>query len=97
VVNEQYSAGEALGQGDLRFLEPENRAVLAYVRAYQGETIPVIHNLAPQAQAVELDLGLSCGQAVDLLTGERWSPPPQAPCLVEMGRYGYRWLRLEER
>ena len=47
---------QALGRGSLRFLYPANRKVLAYVRAYEGDTILCVANVSRAPQAVQLDL-----------------------------------------
>jgi maltose alpha-D-glucosyltransferase/alpha-amylase len=46
----------AFGRGTMTFIRPENRAVLCYVRQYQGEVILCVANLSRSAQATELDL-----------------------------------------
>ena len=47
---------KVFGRGTLRFLAPTNTRVLAHLREYRGETVLLVHNLAPSAEAVELDL-----------------------------------------
>src|SRR5205085_4760770 len=46
----------AFAVGSLRFLYPDNRRVLVFLRELEGETVLVVANLARSAQFVELDL-----------------------------------------
>ncbi|WP_372694332.1 maltose alpha-D-glucosyltransferase, partial [Immundisolibacter sp.] len=58
----------AFGRGTLRFLEPGNRKILAYVREWQDEKILCVVNLSRQAQPVELNLAEFRGRVpVELL------------------------------
>ena len=85
----------AFGRGDLTFLAPAGKAVLAYLRTYGDEAILVANNLSDEAQAVELDLAAFAGaQPVDLFTGESLAVVTAAVYRLELPRYGYRWLRL---
>ncbi len=85
----------AFGRGDLTFLAPAGKTVLAYLRTYGDEAILVANNLSDEAQAVELDLAAFAGsQPVDLFTGESLAAVTAAPYRLELPRYGYRWLRL---
>ena len=45
-----------LGQGSLKFLQPDNRKILAFLREHDGQRVLVVANLSRYAQAVELDL-----------------------------------------
>ena len=44
------------GRGTLRFLEPTNRKILAYLREYDGEQVLCVANLSRVWQPVQLDL-----------------------------------------
>src|SRR5262249_34551205 len=46
----------AFGRGTIEFLHPDNRKVLAFLRAHEGEQIMVVANLSRFPQYVELDL-----------------------------------------
>jgi maltose alpha-D-glucosyltransferase / alpha-amylase len=52
----------ALGRGSLRFLQPDNRKILVFVREHDGQRILVVANLSRHAQPVELNLGEFKGQ-----------------------------------
>ncbi len=85
----------ALSRGDCRFLTPENRAILAYLRSYGDETILAINNLSAQPQRFDLDLkGYAGRQPADLFGADRLPPCTSAPYRLELEGYGYRWLKL---
>lgn len=85
----------AFGRGDCRLLAPENRAVLAYLRSYGGETILVANNLSAEPQTIELDLADHAGvRPGDLLTHEQRPLIGPKPYCLELGRYGFHWLLL---
>jgi maltose alpha-D-glucosyltransferase / alpha-amylase len=84
----------ALARGDLRFLESENGAVLAFVRTWEQEKILAVFNLSPTVQSVMLDLAEWAGaQPVDLFSAQKLPPLGQAPYPLRLERYEYRWLR----
>jgi len=88
-------AHSALRQGEVRFLEVANRAVLAYLRSDGEETILVTNNLSDEGQVIELDLAAFAGsEPVDLLSGEQGSAVTGEAYRQALPRYGYRWLRL---
>jgi maltose alpha-D-glucosyltransferase/alpha-amylase len=89
-------AHPALGRGEIHFLEPDNQAVLAYLRTYGGETILVVNNLFSEPHLVELDLAAYANaQLTDLFTGDALLTLTVAPYRLELDRYGYHWLRIE--
>ena len=88
-------AHAALAQGEVQFLEVENRAILAFLRSDGGETILAVHNLSAERAEIALDLAGYAGvEPVDLLDEERLAPVGEALYRIGLGRYGYRWLRL---
>jgi maltose alpha-D-glucosyltransferase/alpha-amylase len=90
-VRKQYPA---FGRGRLRLLEPCNRAILAYVRQYEKQTILLLHNLASTRQETTLDLPDGGGTLVDLLSGEVLVSAASSTFPVALEPYGYRWLEL---
>jgi len=83
------------GRGGLRFLSPANTRVLAHLREYQGETVLAVHNLAPSAEPVELDLREFRGAIpVEMLGEARFPPVDDRPYFLSLGPYGYYWFRL---
>jgi len=84
------------GRGTLRFLQPVNTRVLAHLREFEGETVLAVHNLAPSAEPVELDLAAFRGAVpVEMLDGARFPPIEERPYALSLGPYGFYWLRLE--
>ncbi len=47
---------QVFGRGSLRFLEPTNRKILAYIRQSPEATVLCVANLSRFAQPVQLDL-----------------------------------------
>jgi maltose alpha-D-glucosyltransferase/alpha-amylase len=88
-------AQPALGRGDIRFLDIPNRAVLAYVRTFGGQSILIVNNLSARPQTVDLDLAAFAGtQPADLLAAETLPACSDATYCLELARYQYRWLQL---
>ncbi|EJB06230.1 trehalose synthase [Rhizobium leguminosarum bv. trifolii WSM597] len=86
----------AFGRGSLRFLAPENRKILAYLREYEGETLMCVANLSRLPQAVELDLSAFEGRVPIELTGMSPFPPiGQLTYLLTLPPYGFFWFQLE--
>jgi maltose alpha-D-glucosyltransferase/alpha-amylase len=87
---------KVFGRGTLRFLAPTNTRVLAHLREYRGETVLLVHNLAPSAEAVELDLAEFRGAVpVELLGGSRFPAIGDRPYALTMAPHGSYWLRLD--
>jgi maltose alpha-D-glucosyltransferase/alpha-amylase len=83
------------GRGTLRFLEPANTRVLAYLREWSGETILVVANLAGSAEPVELDLrAYAQAVPVEMFGGARFPPVSAAPYFLSLAAYGFYWFRL---
>jgi maltose alpha-D-glucosyltransferase / alpha-amylase len=85
----------AFGRGNLRFLYPKNRRVLAYLREYQDETILCVANVSRTPQAVELDLSEFGGRVPIELNGGSFFPPiGQLSYLLTLPPYGFYWFIL---
>ena len=85
----------AFGRGGLRFLEPADRAILAFLREWDGERILVVHNLAGQARQAALALEEFAGiEPVEMLSGAKWPRIRGGAYPVTLEPYAYRWLRL---
>lgn len=88
---------KAMGRGTLRFLYPQNRKVLAYIRAYEGEAILCIVNVSNAPQAVELDLSENAGTGLTELTaGTQFPRIGELPYLFTLPAYGFYWFRMEK-
>lgn len=86
----------AFGRGTIRFLHPENRKVLAYLRELDdGEPVLCVANLSRASQAVELDLAEFAGRVPIEMTSDAPFPPiGQLPYLLTFPPYGFLWFKL---
>ncbi len=91
-------ARPVFGRGSIEFLPHANEKVLVHVRAYQGDTVLLIHNLAGSAQPVQLDLSRFRGSTPIELVGEsRFPPIGDRPYVLSVGPYGYYWFLLRSK
>src|SRR3546814_12320980 len=87
---------KAFGRGEIHFLYPANRKILAYVRAWGDERILCVANLARTAQAVELDLSDFRGVVPVELNGRTAFPPiGDLPYLFTLPGYAFSWFLPE--
>jgi maltose alpha-D-glucosyltransferase/alpha-amylase len=92
------SRWKAFGRGSVRFLRPQNRKVLAYLREYGDEKILCVANVARTAQAVELDLSEFVGRTPVELSGEVPFPKiGQLTYLLTLPPYGFYWFSLSDK
>ncbi|HEX5936857.1 MAG TPA: maltose alpha-D-glucosyltransferase [Actinomycetota bacterium] len=86
----------SLSRGDIEFLYPENRKVVAFLRTFGEDRTLVVANLSRSAQFVELDLSRFDGQVpVELFGPTHFPRIGQLPYFVTLGPYGYFWFRLQ--
>ena len=86
---------KSFGRGDCQFLHPDNTAVLAYIRRYEGETILVVNNLSSSPQSAALELALFSGSFPrDILSGTVFPPVAEKPYVFALDPYQYLWLLL---
>ncbi|ACZ41252.1 trehalose synthase [Thermobaculum terrenum ATCC BAA-798] len=84
------------GRGSIRFLQPSNRAVLAYIRQYQDTTILCACNLSRFCQAAELDLSDFKGLYPVELYGKTVFPQiGELPYLLTFGPHVFYWFELK--
>jgi maltose alpha-D-glucosyltransferase / alpha-amylase len=87
----------AFGNGNMTFLRPSNRKVLAYLREHEGDVMLCVFNLSRSAQAVELDLSSQKGKVPVELTGASPFPPiGTLPYLLTLPAYGFYWFSLAD-
>ena len=87
----------AFGRGGIRFLFPQNRRILAYLREHDGETILCVANMGRSPQAVELELSEFEGRIpVELTAGSVFPPIGQLTYLLTLPPYGFYWFVLTE-
>ncbi|WP_276496587.1 maltose alpha-D-glucosyltransferase [Pontibacter litorisediminis] len=86
---------KAFGRGSIKFLNPSNSKVLAFVRQYEDETILVIANLSRFPEAVELDLQEFRGHVpVEVFSKNKFPGIKDEPYLFTIGGHGYYWMEL---
>jgi maltose alpha-D-glucosyltransferase / alpha-amylase len=86
---------QAFGRGQLTFLHPGNRKILAYVREYGDNVILCVANLARSAQPVELDLARYKGRVpVELMGRTAFPPIGELPYLLTLPGHNFYWFRL---
>ncbi len=87
---------QVFGRGSLRFLDPSNRKILAYIRQYDGETVLCVANLSRFAQPVQLDLSSMEGMTpVEMLGYVEFPAITKAPYSLTLGPYGFLWLEIQ--
>ena len=89
-------SSKAFSRGTLRFLSPDNRHVLVFVREFAGECILVIANLSRFAQHVALDLSAFEGQKlVEMLGRVEFPRVADSPYALTLGPYSFYWFSVE--
>ncbi|MGB7169896.1 MAG: maltose alpha-D-glucosyltransferase [Acidobacteriaceae bacterium] len=87
---------QVFGRGSLRFLEPSNRKILAYIRQSPEATVLCVANLSRFAQPVQLDLSEMEGMTpVEMLGYVEFPAITRAPYSLSLGPYGFLWLELQ--
>ena len=91
----------AFGRGTLRFLNPENRKVLAFVREWgdsdgREERVLVVANLSRFVQYAELDLSAFRGLVpVEVFGRTEFPPIGEGRYTVMLGPHSFYWFVLE--
>jgi len=87
----------AFGYGDLEFLHPDNRKVLAFLRSHEEERVLVVANLSRFVQHVTLDLGRFQGMVPTELFGRAKFPAisQAGNYFLTLGPHAFYWLALE--
>jgi maltose alpha-D-glucosyltransferase/alpha-amylase len=84
------------GRGNIEFLHPENRKVLAFLREWDGESVLMVANLSRFAQYAELDLARFAGMVPVELSGRTQFPQiGGGPYFLTLSPHGFLWFRLE--
>jgi trehalose synthase len=92
LLHRRHSAPE-FGLGTSRLLENEPPALFAHRCDWQDSSVLALHNLSDETVAAELDLGDDV-DAVDDLLERRDHHVEGGRLRVELGAYGYLWLRV---
>ncbi|RZI83991.1 MAG: maltose alpha-D-glucosyltransferase [Rubrivivax sp.] len=86
---------QAFGRGELNFLKPGNRKVLAYLREHGDDAILCVANLSRSAQPVELDLARFKGRVpVEMMGRTAFPPVGDLPYLLTIPAHGFYWFKL---
>ncbi len=88
---------KAFGRGSIKFLEPANRKILAFIREYKNEKILLVVNLSRFAQAVELDLEeLEGYMPLEVFSRNSFPVIHRMPYIITLGPHGYYWFELKK-
>ena len=86
------------GRGSMKFFDPANRKVLAYMRQYQDERVLCVANLSRFAQPVDLDLSEAEGAIpVEMLGYVEFPPIERQPYRFTLAPYSFLWLEIQQR
>jgi maltose alpha-D-glucosyltransferase / alpha-amylase len=92
---------QVFGRGSLRFLNPENRKILAYIRDLDRgdgshETVLCVANLSRFAQPVSLDLAEYAEfEPVEMLGYVPFPMISEAPYALSLAPYSFLWLEIQ--
>ena len=91
---------QVFGRGTLRFLNPENRKILAYLRDLDRgdgshETVLCVANLSRFAQPVSLDLADYAGMNRSRCLATLPSPLLLQPYALTLAPYSFLWFELQ--
>jgi maltose alpha-D-glucosyltransferase/alpha-amylase len=87
------------GRGAIEFLQPANRAVLAYIRSHEkDDAVLCVANLARKVQPVHLDLSAFAGFVpVEILGYTEFPVIGTEPYFLTLGPYAFYWFELQPR
>lgn len=86
----------AFGRGSLRFVHPENQAIFAFLREYEGETLLSVNNLSGRVQVFDVPLPDQVGRTpVELATGTPFPVVASAGLHLNLRPWGFYWFHLE--
>jgi trehalose synthase len=89
------NSARIFGRAAIRFLEPSNRRILAYLRRTESTTILVVANLSRHPQPFALDLSEFHGMVpVEMQGGTPFPQIGKAPWPLSLGPWGWMWFRL---
>jgi maltose alpha-D-glucosyltransferase/alpha-amylase len=86
------------GRGNIEFLNPSNRKVLAYLRTYGEEQVLCVANLSRFAQPVDLDLSKLEGTVpIEMLGYVEFPSIERQPYRLTLAPYSFLWLELQRK
>jgi maltose alpha-D-glucosyltransferase/alpha-amylase len=84
------------GRGNIKFLQPDNRKVLSFIREFEDERVLVVANLSRFVQCVELEPQRFAGHVpVEMFGRTQFPPITELPYFLTLARHAFLWLRLE--
>ncbi len=87
---------KAFGRGNIEFIRPDNRSILAYTRRYKAEVILVVANLSRFVQPAELDLAEFKGHIpVEMIGRTEFPAIADQPYFLSLGPHSFYWFRIE--
>jgi glycosidase len=92
----RYRASSEIGWGAVEMLEHDRPEVLAHSMAADTGRMIALHNFSSEATTVALriDGEPEGSQLADLLEQDITELSPRGDVTLELGAYGYRWLRV---
>ncbi|HKJ67571.1 MAG TPA: maltose alpha-D-glucosyltransferase [bacterium] len=88
---------KAFSRGDIKFFQPDNPKILAFVREYEDEHILVVVNLSRFTQVADLHLEEYAGYTPEEVFSQNTFPRIEdEPYLLTFGPHTHYWLRLEK-
>ena len=82
------------GWGESTLLETQAHALFAHRCDWEGSTVVAVHNLSDGSASATLDLGDDVAGVEDLLEARDHEVAKGGQLDVELGPYGYLWLKL---
>jgi maltose alpha-D-glucosyltransferase/alpha-amylase len=87
---------QAFGRGTLKFLQPENRKILAFIRRTGDEVVLVVANLSRFHQPAHLDLSeFKDFTPVEVMSRTAFPAISEKPYFMTLGPHVAMWLSLE--
>jgi maltose alpha-D-glucosyltransferase / alpha-amylase len=84
------------GLGSIKFLLPQNRKIMAFVRKHQEQAVLVVANLSRYVQPVSLDLSEFEGSVpIELFGQTRFPHIGKSSYFMTLGPHSFYWFNLE--
>jgi hypothetical protein len=101
---QRYRESPELGWGEFALIDQPEPAVFAHSCTSDGGTMVLLHNFGTAKVKVTGTVALEDGPKrtyrgavlLDVLDGGNVPMEPDGGFTVELGRYGYRWFRLQQ-
>ncbi|MBU1109913.1 MAG: maltose alpha-D-glucosyltransferase [Candidatus Riflebacteria bacterium] len=85
----------AFGEGNIEFIKPANRCILAYLRSHGDTNILCVANLSRSAQPVQIELARFKGHTpIEMLGKHAFPTISEEPYQLSLAGYGFYWFEL---